>query len=136
MSKPFDPTKPVQTRDGRKARIVCTDSRASDMPIIALAEMGGWAPHLEYAFGCYADGRVSKDRDDDLDLVNIPEKVTGYVNVYRSNGGEAWTGKIYRSRELADLNWDRLRKNRWQMRQGTERLSCLRVDLPEGQFDE
>lgn len=33
--KAFDPTKPVQTRDGRKARIICTDAKGV-LPIIAL----------------------------------------------------------------------------------------------------
>jgi len=37
----FDPTKPVQTRDGRKARILYTDIK-SGYPIVALTtEPGG-----------------------------------------------------------------------------------------------
>jgi len=35
MSKQFDPSKPVQTRDGLPARIICTDAKC-DFPIIGL----------------------------------------------------------------------------------------------------
>ena len=34
----FDPSRPVQTRDGRKARIVCVDMKRDHYPILALVE--------------------------------------------------------------------------------------------------
>ena len=44
----FDPTKPVQTRDGREARIICTDvERKGDWPIVALIKTSdGERPYL------------------------------------------------------------------------------------------
>jgi hypothetical protein len=65
----FDPTKPVQTRDGRKARIICTDACCED-PIIALVDSNGH----EYVFWYSLTGKHSRDDiESDNDLINIPE---------------------------------------------------------------
>lgn len=56
--KPFDPTKPVQTRDGRKARIICTDA-ASPLPIVALVTDKG----VEYPTVFTKEGRVGSYRN-------------------------------------------------------------------------
>lgn len=67
----FDPTKPVQTRDGRKARIICTDHNHIQ-PVIALVETGGVESierhGLDGSFN-YAHGEPSTH-----DLINIPEE--------------------------------------------------------------
>ena len=79
--KPFDPTKPVQTRSGKKARIICTDRRGhNERPIIALVDHGGNETVLSY----YPDGTLEGD---DNDLVNIPETVTVWITVHRIEGG-------------------------------------------------
>ena len=66
----FDPTKPVQTRDGREARIICTDvERKGDWPIVALIKTSdGERPYLYKEDGCtFEDRRMDPD-----DLINIP----------------------------------------------------------------
>lgn len=79
-TKTFDPTKPVQTRDGRKARIICTDRKGTEYPIIALVEDED-GEEGDYAFsatGSYWDsGEEMVD-----DLINIPEREVLYANVY------------------------------------------------------
>lgn len=73
----FDPTKPVWTSDGRKARIVCTD-RNNTKPIMALiADKQG----LEdcYLFRSNGEG-------DFFCLVNAPEKRSGWIAVYSTTG--------------------------------------------------
>ena len=67
----FDVNKPVQTRDGRKARIICTDAKGN-RPIVALAERNSGD---EYASWHGSNGRwwPSGDETGD-DLINIPEK--------------------------------------------------------------
>lgn len=90
--KPFDlksakAGKSVCTRDGRKVRIVCFDVKGSITPIIALVanEDGD-----ESACLFHKDGRVYDDRNNDSDLMMLPEKYEGWVNVYKvSNGYEA-----------------------------------------------
>lgn len=87
----FDPKKPVQTRDGRKVRIICTDVRSA-YPIIALIEMGnGGESRMSYA----ADG-TSMYCTPSAQLINVPERKTWWANVY-DNG----FSRAYESRKAA-----------------------------------
>lgn len=77
--KPFDldaakQGKPVCTRDGRKARIVCFDVKGSVRPIVALIsdEEGD-----ESTFVFYENGRVYAEHDTDFDLMMNPESTRG-----------------------------------------------------------
>lgn len=67
----FDPTKPVQTRRGLPARIICTN-RKGVFSIIALIMQGreeDVSSHLANGqFSCGSNGI------DDRDLINVPEK--------------------------------------------------------------
>jgi len=71
-TREFDPTKPVQTRGGHKARIICTDRKnAVSFPIIALVDDGeGYEETKSYTKGGrhYAGGNQSP-----YDLVNVRE---------------------------------------------------------------
>ena len=73
--------KPVCTRDGRKARIICfdrIDSTGCNLPIVALIQCEGTEVLQLY----HDDGK----RDvTDLDLMMLPEKKEGWVNVYRDS---------------------------------------------------
>lgn len=79
----FNPSKPVQTRDGRKARIICSN-RKGTLPIVALIEVDG----LESARFFYATGQSMQTSKLDEDLVNIPEEIEmhRWFNIY--GGGE------------------------------------------------
>ena len=103
----FDPEKPVQTRNGRKARIICTDLKeyAHGDTVMALIEQDDgsedWTTYR--SSGRYVDGM-----EDSQDLINIPEKRWVNVNKYRSNlnpraNGLA-AGGVYSSRASADEN--------------------------------
>jgi hypothetical protein len=74
----FDPTKPVATRDGRPARIVCSD-RKGGAPIIALVTN---PDGTEGAFFFHPNGQSILFRNSPHDLVNIPERVSLFYNVY------------------------------------------------------
>ena len=81
--KPFDleaakSGKPVCTRDGRKARIVCFDAKG-DKPIIALIEMGVAETPNNYPI----DGKAISTKETPCDLMMLPEKKEGWVNVYK-----------------------------------------------------
>lgn len=85
--KKFDPTKPVQTRDGRKARIICTDAKIyASRPIIYLIENESG----EVWNTCDKDGKAGYREND---LVNVPEHVVRYVNIYGPNGMVGSIGK-------------------------------------------
>ncbi len=69
--KPFDPAKPVQTRDGREARIICNDFKNFNNPLIALIKNNN---EYESVIFRKNNGRLHAVFDNDDDLINIEEK--------------------------------------------------------------
>ena len=84
--KPFDiqkarEGKPVCTRDGRNARIICFDVKGSMYPIIALIEESEGEKLCSYM----PNGRSYKNEKECIDnLMMLPEKKEGWANIYRS----------------------------------------------------
>lgn len=84
----FDPSKPVQTRDGRKARILCTDKvcdtswspDVSTIVALVMHEAG-----VEIVNGYYEDGRRYRNNQSLSDLVNVPEKKFEYYRMWRDD---------------------------------------------------
>ena len=77
--------KPICTRDGRKARIICFDAKDKDnMQIIALIQSK--SGDTEAVNFYYKDGKQSKIGITGNDLMMLPEKHEGWVNVYREEG--------------------------------------------------
>ena len=83
----FDPTKPVRTRDGRQARILATDLDSHRPIVAAVRSFGGGETLHEYL----SNGRNYDYNDKPLDIVNIPEKHTIEIYVYRGIHGPAVT---------------------------------------------
>lgn len=83
----FDTTKPVRTRDGRKARILCTDSNNNDYPIVALVtESNGEEESDEYtAQGHYYSTAGLNIAASPADLINVPTHKTMFLNVYKGS---------------------------------------------------
>lgn len=106
MTKPFDPTKPVQTRDGRTARILCTDYKAKRhgrdimRPILALVATR-LDPESEVVYTFCPDGKHTPEQEMGLDLVNIPEK--GYVVIWETREGKLFVcAEVFRTTEARD----------------------------------
>ena len=105
--KPFDleaakAGKPVCTRDGRKARIICFDAEGNK-PLIVLSKIGGKEVILRYTEKGQSDNFHSPTLRED-DLMMLPEKKEGWVNVYReeSNNNERLIEQtIYKTRKDA-----------------------------------
>ena len=103
--KPFDLEaaklgKPVCTRDGRKARIICFDKRnnKTEYPIIALVE----TDEMEEIFLYTDNGEYLKDKcDDERDLMMLPEKKTMWANIYRNKTNNYVFGELYPTEEIA-----------------------------------
>ena len=96
-----NPSRKVVTRDGCPVRILCTDKRDLNFPIIALIEniSGGG----EFAIYYTKDGKFYINGSTDFDLFFAPEKHEGWINVYRySDGGHAYAGAVYDSKEDAE----------------------------------
>ena len=84
--KPFDVQKaregkPVCTRDGRKARIICFDAKGNK-PLIILSEIDGKEVILRYTEKGQSDNFHSPTPRED-DLMMCPVKKEGWVNVYK-----------------------------------------------------
>ena len=93
-----NPSRRVVTRDGRRARIVCTDKRNENYPIISLIEYE-WG---EVDYFHTKDGKTLKGKDGCADLFFAPEKHEGWINIYRNEEEDYYKGKIiYSSKEDA-----------------------------------
>ena len=94
-----NPSRKVVTRDGRKARIICTDAMG-DYPLIALVEAHDGTAEQADSFtskGSYYIGEVS-NKDLFFDL----EKREGWINIYRNEDEDYYKGMvIFSSKEDA-----------------------------------
>lgn len=88
--------KPVCTRDGRKARIICFDAKG-DKPIIALIEMGVAETTNNYPI----DGKAISTKETPCDLMMLPEKKEGWVNVYKVGARLETGGDVHSTRDAA-----------------------------------
>ena len=93
-----NPSRKVVTRDGRRVRIICTDRRNLNYPIIALIETSSGE---EMAYSHTKDGKHCTDCTDIFDLFFAPEKHTGWINISREEYGYEG-GLIYDSKEDAE----------------------------------
>ncbi len=87
--KPFDleaakAGKPVCTRDGRNARIICFDAKDTQ-PIIGLYEKDIDGIVREYLCSYHMDGRMYDDHDCGYDLMMLSEKKEGWAVIIRSD---------------------------------------------------
>lgn len=100
-----NPSRKVVTRDGRNARIICTDRRDLNYPIIALIETSSGE---EMAYSHTKDGKHCTDCTDIFDLFFAPEKHEGWINIFKGAfaNAKAYLGeyRIYSSKEVAESN--------------------------------
>ena len=96
-----NPSRKVVTRNGRNIRIVCTDKRDLNFPIIALIETIPGGEEVTHSYT--KDGKYYTACSDILDLFFAPEKHEGWINVYRnSDTGRTYAGAVYDSKEDAE----------------------------------
>lgn len=97
--------KPVCTRGGRKARIICFDARFPQTGnIVALVEKENGEEIILYY---YDNGRCNIGSD--YDLIMTSEKHEGWVNVLNHGNNDTYVGNtIYATKELADEAFSRM----------------------------
>ena len=94
-----NPSRKLVTRAGNSVKILCTNRRGTNYPVIALVEFD-WG---EEPIGYTKDGKYRIGDKTDGDLFFAPEKHEGWINVYRhSDGGHAYAGAVYDSKEDAE----------------------------------
>lgn len=96
-----NPTKKVVTRDGREARIICTDRRNTECPIVALINEECDEKICSYPKG----GRFFYKELSNYDLFFAPETHEGWINIFKGAfiNAKAFLGQsyIYSSEEIA-----------------------------------
>ena len=102
----------IVTRDGRNVRIICTDKKGTDFPIVALVECESGEETCYYApNGCWS----LYEEESDIDLFFAPKKTEGWINIY---SGSSTGGNIYDSKEearkMADLGCIATIKIEWE----------------------
>ena len=94
-----NPTKKVITRDGRSARIICTDAKGN-FPIIVLVETYSGA---ETVLRLKENGHFYNDTEDSRDLFFATEKKKGWINIYLDTDDSSYVETcIYKSKEEAE----------------------------------
>lgn len=79
----IDWNKPVQTKDGRKVRVLCTDGPNPRFPVVGAIE--GWFNTEQWTKdGCFS---LLHHGYHDNDLINTPEKHELWVNVWKGSEG-------------------------------------------------
>lgn len=74
-----NPNRKIVTRDGKSVRIICTDKKGGDYPIIGLCQITN---DIENCFTFSPNGHHSSPTSE-FDLFFAPEKHEGWVNVYK-----------------------------------------------------
>lgn len=103
----FDPTKHVQTRDGKPVRILSTDIKSEGGEnIVAVVTQG----QIDITREFFADGRYVLGRETDTDLINVPAKRMGYVGIaYGTPAVLPFTTSVYPTKEEALKDIETLR---------------------------
>ena len=94
-----NPSKKVVTRDGRNARIICTDRRDLNFPIVTLIERKLGEGEVIYAHT--KDGIYCNTCPTTYDLFFAPERHEGWISIHRGSISGYYTDGIFDSEEKA-----------------------------------
>lgn len=113
--KPFDleaakAGKPVCTRDGRKVRIISFDRKflfkGVSYPIIALVEDTAKEETIYYGYNEKGKTLIENDTPYKDDLMMLPQKKEGWINIYTSYDGIETGISVYETKEIAKKGVD------------------------------
>ena len=94
-----NPNRKIITRDGHDVRIVCTDCKNYEYPIVALVT----CDDNEFVVNCTKKGKCHTPNKYKYDLFFVPEKKEGWVNIYLDAGNSSYVETcIYKSKEEAE----------------------------------
>ena len=115
--KPFNldeyhknPSKPLMTRSGFNARIICDDA-PGDFPIVAIIDKMSMVDNCVTHIAYTKDGWINPDGiPSPYDLFFATKKYEGWVNVFKNYDGKNYvTYSIFKSKEDAEKEgkqWD------------------------------
>lgn len=107
--KPFNldeyhknPSKPLVTRSGLNARIVCDDA-PGDFPIVAIIDKMSTVDNCVTHIAYRKEGWINPDgAPSPYDLFFATKNYEGWVNVFKNDGENYVTYSVYKSKEEAE----------------------------------
>lgn len=103
--KPFNleeylknPNRKVVTRDEHDVRIVCTDCKNYEYPIVALVTCDDY----EFVVNCTKEGKCHTSNKYEYDLFFAPYKKSGWINLYKMNSIISPGPRAYDTKEEAE----------------------------------
>ena len=120
--------KPVCTRDGRKARIVCFDAEGN-RPLIVLSKINGQEVILRYTEKGRSDNFHSPTPRED-DLMMLPEKKEGWINIYNADTTFYYVdGRVFETKDEAVK--EAKEEVEKEQREKNEYIDTIRVEWEE-----
>lgn len=98
--------KPVCTRDGRKARIICFDAKRKDGKNIMALIPSKEYPEFEDLVAYPNNGNYHGGHENDGDLMMLHQKKEGWINIYTCYDGVETGISIYKTKEIAKKEVD------------------------------
>ena len=95
-----NPNRKVVTRDGKSARIVCTNRLYENYPVLALVNNEDYEICCSYT--TFGKLYTNQNRDCELDLLFTPEKKSGWINLYKMNSIISPGPRVYDTKEEAE----------------------------------
>lgn len=116
MTEQFDPSKPFRLADGREVRNVCLDYLITKGVTGISAIVRNKAGSHDYVGIWQLNGKNYHGEGDimDYDLVNIPEKVEGWINIYEND-------VIFKDKVIADIGAH------------PTRIACILINFTKGE---
>ena len=74
-----NPSRKLVTRDGRRARVICTDMKSTTYPVVALIENGS---DYEQLTTFSKNGEYAVNESSISDLFFAPKKHEGWINIF------------------------------------------------------
>lgn len=105
--KPFNleeylanPSRKIVTREGKPARIICTDVKGASYSVLALVDKGDYEASTLYT----KKGEYNLGTECSYDLFFAPEKHEGWINLYKSGNGWSLGANIWQT-EAGAKKW-------------------------------
>ena len=103
--KPFNleeyldnPSRKIVTREGKPARIICTDVKGASYSVLALVDKGDYEMPTLYT----KKGEYNLGTECSYDLFFAPEKQEGWINLYRMTSIISLGPRAYDTKEEAE----------------------------------
>ena len=95
-----NPSRKIITRDGKSARIICTNRLDENYPVLALINNEDY--EMCYSYTIFGELYTNQNRGCELDLFFAPQKKEKWVNVYEDSNGKNWLGEnLYNTEKAA-----------------------------------